>query len=345
MQRGGRTAQSSNDQDAVLKDVASVWLEKTMLRVEDSFPTVLRRSEIAEVDVIKISPIENAIATVESKSQELDTLRIKFVKLGQVMDRNAATPGGMNTNRLSMVLNSAVDAPMSGGIPTYRKVFFSTQYVSHHPEEEALLSNLREAIDRQAGIIHQCLLLHSQLCPLEMRPFHATLIRFFKQNFADEISRLDLPIEAIPEQAESSRAYSQDGQEVAIFSDKLDARPSNSVVSPLQRHIAFLSQQQSQPMGSAARSTEQGKLASAPGTAGHALGTQTVPPILPVDIPSSVLAATGSSAATTGPDAGHLRKSSGVDNQSMTSKAQGSILSKMTEGGRSRASKMFGRRK
>lgn len=93
-------------------EFTELWVEKTYLRCEDAFPTVLRRSEVAEVQVVEISPLENALNDVEAKREELETLEKKYTALGKV-----STPNKINTNRLSMALNGAVDAPVNGGIP------------------------------------------------------------------------------------------------------------------------------------------------------------------------------------------------------------------------------------
>lgn len=41
-------------------------------------------------------------------------------------------------------------------------------------------------------MIDSCLKLHGQLCPPEMLAFHATLEKFFRKNFAEEIQRLSV---------------------------------------------------------------------------------------------------------------------------------------------------------
>ncbi|PWN49826.1 hypothetical protein IE53DRAFT_316947 [Violaceomyces palustris] len=172
--------------DATAPDFTELWTEKTYLRCEDAFPTVLRRSEVAEIQVVEISPLENALNDVQAKQEELSTLEKKYSALGRV--------GGakINTNRLSMALNGAVDAPVNGGIPLYKRAFFSPKYVSSNPDKEPLIHRLRDAIDEQALVVYRCIRLHAHLCPPEMRPFHETLERFFCQNFSEEIARLNL---------------------------------------------------------------------------------------------------------------------------------------------------------
>lgn len=93
-------------------DVTKLWVEKTYLRCEDAFPTVLRRSKVAELQTVEISPLENALNDVLQKREELETLEKKYTALSKV---NTTTR--VNTNRLSMALNGAVDAPINGGIP------------------------------------------------------------------------------------------------------------------------------------------------------------------------------------------------------------------------------------
>ena len=43
------------------------WLEKTFYTTEEAFQTVLRRSEVVNLEVEEISPLENALQEVENK--------------------------------------------------------------------------------------------------------------------------------------------------------------------------------------------------------------------------------------------------------------------------------------
>lgn len=67
------------------------------------------------------------------------------------------------------------------------------------------MAKLRAAIDRQAIALSRGIRLHAVLCPADMRTFHQTLERFFRQSFADELVRLKLdpagpaPSDARPE--------------------------------------------------------------------------------------------------------------------------------------------------
>ncbi|KAJ7287715.1 C2 domain in Dock180 and Zizimin proteins-domain-containing protein [Mycena rebaudengoi] len=149
-----------------------IWVEKTYFSTEEAFPTVLRRSEVVGVEILEISPVENALNEVESKTKELAALNLKYQAL-------AKTAQHVSTNALAMCLNSAVDAPVNTGISAYRQTFFDPEYVVRNPERAELVEKLKAAIDEQV---------------ISSVPFHETLDKFFKKNFRDEIRRLGLDV-------------------------------------------------------------------------------------------------------------------------------------------------------
>lgn len=118
------------------------WLEKTFYTTEEAFPTVLRRSEVVNLEVVEISPLENALQEVEEKTKELAGLHLRYQAL-------AKTAQEVSTNTLAMCLNSAVDAPLNTGIASYRQIFFSPDYIARNPERAEMVEKLRSAIDEQ----------------------------------------------------------------------------------------------------------------------------------------------------------------------------------------------------
>jgi dedicator of cytokinesis protein 3 len=81
-----------------------------------SFPAVLRRSEVVAVEIVKLSPVENALLEVEQKNKELNALNMKYSLLTK-------TAQVVLTNPLSMALNGVVDTSAGGGIARYRPSF------------------------------------------------------------------------------------------------------------------------------------------------------------------------------------------------------------------------------
>ena len=50
------------------------WIEKTVYTTAESFPTILKRSEIVDVEVIRLSPLQTAVERTTRKTAELATL-------------------------------------------------------------------------------------------------------------------------------------------------------------------------------------------------------------------------------------------------------------------------------
>lgn len=75
---------------------------------------VLRRTEVNEIRVIEQSPLETALLEVNAKKVELEILERRYLAASQVEGAK------VNTNVLSMTLNSVVDTG-DAGIPLYRK--------------------------------------------------------------------------------------------------------------------------------------------------------------------------------------------------------------------------------
>lgn len=117
-----------------------LWTEKTYFTTEESFPTVLRRSEVIEIQVVEISPLDNALLDVEQKSKELQALETKFSALSK-------TSSSVNATALSMALNAVVDTPPDSGVPVYRDSFLRTDYLARNPSQEPRMQKLRAAID------------------------------------------------------------------------------------------------------------------------------------------------------------------------------------------------------
>lgn len=118
-----------------------IWLEKASFTTEQAFPTVLRRSDITEWDVIEISPVGEALHEVEQKTRELASFHLRYAAL-------AKTAQVFSTNALSMSLNGAVDPP-ADGLLAYREIFFDPAYTAKHPDRVEMIERLKAAIDDQ----------------------------------------------------------------------------------------------------------------------------------------------------------------------------------------------------
>ncbi|GAA5959558.1 hypothetical protein JCM3765_002370 [Sporobolomyces pararoseus] len=173
--------------DSSLKDPSTIWTEKTVLICEESFPTILRRSEIVEIRLIEISPVENALQDVKMKERDFVDLERQYTALCN----NAGDPRSVDSDTLSMALNDAVDPPVDRGVPQYRRIFLDPEFVATLPNAQLpIIRQLEAAIDSLVTTLARCLNLHASICPREMQPFHETLERFFQRSFSEVLSRL-----------------------------------------------------------------------------------------------------------------------------------------------------------
>lgn len=132
-----------------------IWVEKTTYHTEQLFPTVLRRSEVIDVEIEVLSPVESALVDVEEKTKELSQMHLKFDILSKI---DAVS----STNALTMALNEIVDAPPGTGIALYRDDFLDTDYVQRMPSQEDNVHRLRSAVDQLVRLASH----HQHLHPL-----------------------------------------------------------------------------------------------------------------------------------------------------------------------------------
>ncbi|KAG1146695.1 hypothetical protein G6F37_005363 [Rhizopus arrhizus] len=229
----------SDEEKQPESDFLNLWTEKIDFVCEDRFPTIVRRSRVVSVQSKEVSPIENAVMAVENKNVELTSLEKKYsVYLRSSRRSSIAQP--VNINPFSMSLNGAVDAPVNGGIPLYKKAFLSNNYWNKHPEMRPWIERLKIAIHDQVRIIGRCLETHNRLVSSDMRPFHTTLTEFFHKNFAEEIK--ELKEKKAQEKAAASKSNaSESHNRSTIHSDSTHDLSSIQSLSRQDNHSASLS--------------------------------------------------------------------------------------------------------
>ncbi|GEM10501.1 dedicatorof cytokinesis 3/4/5 [Rhodotorula toruloides] len=125
-------------------DFTALWTEKTVFITEDAFPTVLPRSEVVEIGLIEISPIENALSDIATKREELEALERRYRVVLQTTEEGTK----ININPLAMALNGVIDAPVNEGVPMYRRAFLAPEVVANlQPAQVALVRQLETTID------------------------------------------------------------------------------------------------------------------------------------------------------------------------------------------------------
>lgn len=101
----------------------------------------MRRSEVIDVRVAHVSPLEGAIQDLEQKTKELVSLSIRY---SSMYETGAV---GVQTNNLAATLNNVVDAQAPNNIKTYREGFLTSDYISRNPQQLDLIQKLRDSVD------------------------------------------------------------------------------------------------------------------------------------------------------------------------------------------------------
>lgn len=157
-----------------------LWVEKTTYETYQAFPTIVKRSEVKSVTVVKLSPLENAMNILQAKTNDLIDLESAF---------NSGNSDQTNASRLDLVLSGAVDSPVNGGIQVYR-AFLEDESLRNDANTSILVASLENAFLDYAGAIQRCLAIHSRVVPATLRPLHQSLVELFHRNFAPELATL-----------------------------------------------------------------------------------------------------------------------------------------------------------
>jgi hypothetical protein len=169
---------SGNITDQNAKEFANLWIEKTIFFTEYSLPCQSRRSKVIQTMTFEVSPIENAIVTMRTKTKELLAFESRYKQLSQrstidtmnfasqdskwSIDTAVSTPSHVseskspmeiNINPFSMALQGAIDAPVNGGVSLYKAAFLNNPSFQT-PANQALCKTLDSAIMEQVFFPH-----------------------------------------------------------------------------------------------------------------------------------------------------------------------------------------------
>uniref|UniRef100_A0A7N6F695 Dedicator of cytokinesis 2 n=1 Tax=Anabas testudineus TaxID=64144 RepID=A0A7N6F695_ANATE len=145
-------------------EFASMWIERTTFTTVYKLPGILRWFETT------LSPLENAIETMESTNEKILTMINQY-------QADLSLP----INPLSMLLNGIVDPAVMGGFAKYEKAFFTEEYTQQHPEDRDKLVRLKDLIAWQIPLLGGGISLHGKRVTDDLRPFHERMEECFKQ--------------------------------------------------------------------------------------------------------------------------------------------------------------------
>ncbi|MGH0159760.1 UNVERIFIED_CONTAM: hypothetical protein FKN15_037907, partial [Acipenser sinensis] len=148
----------------------NMWIERTTYVIAYKLPGILRWFEVVSVSMVEISPLENAIETMQLTNE----------KINNVVQRHLNDPN-LPINPLSMLLNGIVDPAVMGGFTNYEKAFFTEKYMQEHPEDQDKIEKLKDLIAWQIPFLAEGIRIHGEKVTEALRPFHERLEACFKQ--------------------------------------------------------------------------------------------------------------------------------------------------------------------
>lgn len=160
--------------------VQDQWIEKTLFSTAEDFPTIVRRSEIIAVDVIRLSPLQTSAERTTRKTSELASLERK------IRDNDETT-----FRSLTDAMLSSVDPASSGSVAQYRLLLPTPPESFDEDVEMPIPSPLEEAL-QIALLDHVSMLKHC--LSHYMQPNHAHTRAFLsdglRETFAPEMAIL-----------------------------------------------------------------------------------------------------------------------------------------------------------
>uniref|UniRef100_A0A668AXF8 Dedicator of cytokinesis 1 n=1 Tax=Myripristis murdjan TaxID=586833 RepID=A0A668AXF8_9TELE len=151
-------------------EFANMWIERTTYTTAYKLPGILRWFEVKSVSTEEISPLENAIETMQLANE----------KISSMVQRHLNDPN-LPINPLSMLLNGIVDPAVMGGFANYEKAFFSDKYMQEHPEDLEKIEKLKDLIAWQIPYLADGVRIHGEKVTEALRPFHDRMEACFKQ--------------------------------------------------------------------------------------------------------------------------------------------------------------------
>ncbi|XP_035735068.1 dedicator of cytokinesis protein 1-like isoform X3 [Vespa mandarinia] len=149
-------------------EFASLWLERTVLVTSHPLPGILRWFPVISSETYLVSPLRNAIETMEATNTALRDLIVAH-----------RTDPSLPVNPLSMKLNGVLDPAVMGGIDNYEKAFLNVDYKESHSDESSDLLKLESLIAEQIPLLGVGVQIHKTRAPPELTPFHQRLEQCF----------------------------------------------------------------------------------------------------------------------------------------------------------------------
>uniref|UniRef100_A0A3P8YT58 Dedicator of cytokinesis 5 n=1 Tax=Esox lucius TaxID=8010 RepID=A0A3P8YT58_ESOLU len=150
-------------------EFATMWIERTTYITSYYFPGILKWFEVKSISVEEISPLQNAVETMEMANEKLSNLV-----------QQQACDSSISVHPLSMMLNGIVDPAVMGGYTNYEKAFFTDSYLQAHPEDFESIEVLKHLIALQIPLLADGIRIHGEKSTEQLKPLHNRLLTCFQ---------------------------------------------------------------------------------------------------------------------------------------------------------------------
>ncbi|KAM8924612.1 dedicator of cytokinesis protein 1 [Pelodytes ibericus] len=151
-------------------EFANMWIERTSFSIAYKLPGILRWFEVKSISTVEISPLENAIETMQLTNESINNM----------VQQHMNDPN-LPINPLSLLLNGIVDPAVMGGFANYEKAFFTEKYMHEHPEDLEKIEKVKDLIAWQVPFLAEGIRIHGEKVTEALRPFHERMEVCFKQ--------------------------------------------------------------------------------------------------------------------------------------------------------------------
>ena len=196
-----------------LSGVHDQWIEKTVYSTSEAFPTILKRSEIIDVEVVRLTPLQTAVERTTRKTAELAALAKRL------HDGDEST-----IMSVAEAIRSSVDPSSIATVAQYRELLTTGSGESVDEEdqeedqdkEELPLDPLQTAL--YTALVDHTSTLKSSLALLGQRGYSEEyeLSNHLETTFAPELAILAPPLEAV-EASHTSQIGSADEPHFTSF--------------------------------------------------------------------------------------------------------------------------------
>ncbi|KAL8908127.1 MAG: hypothetical protein Q9207_001019 [Kuettlingeria erythrocarpa] len=171
--------------------VQNQWIEKTIYTTRDAFPTILGKSEIVSIDVVRLSPIQTAVERTTRKTSEIAALQRR------VLDGDESALVG-----LTETIKVSVDPTSLASVAQYHQLLPSApetteddESIAEPPPLDPMQNALKQALLDHASTIRQCLALYTHPPNITL---YTSLSESLHSTFAPEWIVLAPPIMSSP---------------------------------------------------------------------------------------------------------------------------------------------------